>query len=126
MLFIVIGIIMVVVILTTVALRIVASHARLTHHQVSRIQAQYAARAGMVLALENLRTGVWEFAPPATNSCPYSAPCLVSDASFPAAVKSVNVVFLENGTRLNPDSPWCFPPVGSDLCVSSTADFAYP
>lgn len=58
-LFIVIGIIIVVVVLTTVILRIISNQARLTHHQVSRIQALYAAKAGMVLAFEKLRTGAW-------------------------------------------------------------------
>lgn len=51
----VIGIIMVVGILSTVILRVVSNHARFTHHQVSRIQAQYAAKAGVIYALDKLR-----------------------------------------------------------------------
>ncbi|MCX5694509.1 MAG: hypothetical protein NT014_05250 [Candidatus Omnitrophica bacterium] len=54
-LFIVIGIIMVVVIMSTITLRVVANHSRLTHHQVSRIQAMYAAKAGVLYALDALR-----------------------------------------------------------------------
>jgi len=56
-LFIVLTIIIVVIILATVVLRIIANQARLTHHQVSRIQAYYADKAGMNLAFDKLRTG---------------------------------------------------------------------
>ncbi|MDD5252860.1 MAG: hypothetical protein WC416_00960 [Candidatus Omnitrophota bacterium] len=55
-LFIVLGTIIVVLTLSTVILRIMLSQTRLTHHQVSRIQAQYAAKAGINYALEMLRT----------------------------------------------------------------------
>jgi Tfp pilus assembly protein PilX len=54
-LFIVIGIIMIVVILSTAILRVVSNHSRLNYHQVSRIQAQYAAKAGVLYALDKLR-----------------------------------------------------------------------
>lgn len=46
---------MVVATLSTVILRIILTQSRLTHHQVSRIQAQYAAKAGIVYALNKLR-----------------------------------------------------------------------
>jgi hypothetical protein len=55
LLFIVVGIIIVVATLSTVILRITLNQARLTHHQVSRIQSQYAAKAGVNYALEKLR-----------------------------------------------------------------------
>jgi Tfp pilus assembly protein PilX len=55
LLFIVIGTIMVVAALSTVILRIMLSQSRLIHHQVSRIQAQYAAKAGIIYALDKLR-----------------------------------------------------------------------
>ncbi|MDD5505627.1 MAG: hypothetical protein PHR73_02595 [Candidatus Omnitrophica bacterium] len=55
LLFIVLGAIMVVATLSTVILRIILTQSRLTHHQVSRIQAQYAAKAGVVYALNKLR-----------------------------------------------------------------------
>ncbi len=58
-LFIVLGVIIVSVVLATVVLRIISSQSRLTHHQVSRIQALYAAKAGMVLAFDKLRRGDW-------------------------------------------------------------------
>jgi Tfp pilus assembly protein PilX len=55
LLFIVLATIIVVVTLSTVILRIILSQSRLTHHQVSRIQAQYAAKAGVFYALDKLR-----------------------------------------------------------------------
>ena len=60
-LLIVLATIMVVVILGNIILTIMSSQARLTHHQVSRIRAYYAAQAGVNLALEQLRRGVWGY-----------------------------------------------------------------
>ncbi len=58
-LFIVLLLIIVVITLTVAILRITSSQARLIHHQVSRIRAYYAVRAGMNLAFDKLRTGSW-------------------------------------------------------------------
>jgi Tfp pilus assembly protein PilX len=58
-LFIVIGVVMVVAWLSIVTLRIISSQSRLTHHQLSRIRAYYADKAGMNLAFDQLRTGAW-------------------------------------------------------------------
>ena len=54
-LFLVIGVIMMVAILATAVLRIISNQSRLAYHQVSRIQAQYAAKAGVLYALDKLR-----------------------------------------------------------------------
>jgi len=56
-LLIVLGTLLVVASLVAVILSLILSHARHTHHQTSRIQAYYAAQAGMNLALEQLRVG---------------------------------------------------------------------
>lgn len=58
-LFIVIGVVMVVAWLSIITLRIISSQSRLTHHQLSRIRAYYADKAGMNLAFDKLRSGVW-------------------------------------------------------------------
>ncbi len=58
-LFIVMSIIIVVIVLATVVLRITLNQSRLTHHQVSRIKAYYADKAGMNLAFYKLRVGTW-------------------------------------------------------------------
>ncbi|MDP2904668.1 MAG: hypothetical protein Q8O22_00005 [Candidatus Omnitrophota bacterium] len=57
--FLVLSVILVVVILAEVVLNIMQRQSRLTHHEVSRIQAYYAAEAGMNYTLEMLRTGIW-------------------------------------------------------------------
>jgi Tfp pilus assembly protein PilX len=56
-LFIVLGTLLVVVSLATVILSLILSHARLTYHQTSRIQAYYASQSGINYALEKLRLG---------------------------------------------------------------------
>lgn len=59
MLFIVLATLLVVATLANGIMTFVLSHYRQTHHQVTRIQAYYAAMAGMVLAMDNLRSGSW-------------------------------------------------------------------
>lgn len=127
---IVIWVILAVVVLSAVILRIVSNQTRLTHHQVSRIQAQYAAKAGMVYALEMLRTGVWGYSvSSAVNTCVNSGDCPVSDPSFPSAVvgQQVQVIFCPSGSTCGvaPNSHTCNPPTGSDFCIYSTVDFTY-
>lgn len=74
-LFIVLSTLLVVVILANIALRIAASHSRLTNHQVSRIRAYYAAQAALVYTMEQLRKGTWK-APEATQATKHA--CLNS------------------------------------------------
>lgn len=62
-LFIVLGTLLVVVILANVVLSIILSQSRLTHHQVSRIQAYYAAQAGINYALEMIKLGNTDWIP---------------------------------------------------------------
>ena len=129
-LFIVIGIIMVVVILSTVILRVIANHARLTHHQVVRIQAQYVAQAGIVYALEMLRTGTWQY----PTNCANPTGCLVQDPSFPyydfPSQMQARVIFCTAGTQCGgapgpPSKRWCVPPTNEAFCINSTVDFPY-
>jgi Tfp pilus assembly protein PilX len=56
-LFMVLGTLLVVVTFAFIMLNIMLSHPRLTQHQVGRIQAYYAAQAGMNYAIEKLRLG---------------------------------------------------------------------
>jgi Tfp pilus assembly protein PilX len=121
--FIVLGVIMVVVILSTVTLRIVASHSRLTHHQVSRIQAQYAAKAGVIYALDKLRRNDDGVCWPPSGPFPYTrimrssvpAACVVIEAALPTSVSQVDITVND--------------PTASDLPgtqkVSATATFTY-
>jgi Tfp pilus assembly protein PilX len=125
-LFIVLAVIILVVSLSTVILRIMLSQASLTHHQVSRIQAQYVARAGVIYAAEMLRTGSWTFSP--VNSCPNSSPCVVSDTNFPTSVvnQQARVIFCPSGSTCQYSSSPCSPPTGSNFCINSTAVFTPP
>jgi len=56
-LLIVLGMLLIVTSLVAVILSIILSHPRLTHHEASRIQAYYAALAGINYAIEKLRLG---------------------------------------------------------------------
>jgi hypothetical protein len=55
----VLAFILAVVVLANIALVIIGSQARFTQHKVGRIQASYAAQAGINYALEKLRLGDW-------------------------------------------------------------------
>lgn len=84
----VLGTILVVVILINIVLSIISSQARLTHHQVSRIQAYYAGQAALNLAFEKLRTGDWEIG--SFSLCkPELGPCTVTDPDIPYRVDIV-------------------------------------
>ena len=124
-LFIVLGVVMVVSLLATVMLRVISNQSRLTHHQVSRIQALYAAKAGMVYALEQLRVGTWTFSP--TNMCASPGGCSVpNDASFPASVNQpIKVIFCPAGVNCVGASSACNPPTGINFCINTVVDYTY-
>jgi len=111
---------MVVVVLSTVILRVATVHARLTHHQVTRIQAQYAAKAGVIFALEKLRKAdaSWSATTPAVPvvkrmcravSTPYCAAPDVTESGLPSFIQYVDITVYDpaagapnqgiNGTR---------------------------
>ena len=101
-LFIVLGTIIVVATLSTVILRIILSQTRLTHHQVSRIQAQYAAKAGINYALEMLRTNDPDW--PSTGEYTRimrrsgsSSPDF-NEPSLPASIDNVEITVYSPGT----------------------------
>ena len=122
-LFIVLGVLLVVVILSVAILEVIASHARLTHHQVSRIQAVYAGKAGLVYALEKLRVGTagggWNFA-----SCTPGSPCTVPE-TFPSSVSSVKITFQPGGPPARADGSICVPPLGYSYCVDATVNYLF-
>ena len=123
-LFIVIGVIVVVSILAAVILKVISNQSSLTHHQVTRIQAQYVAKAGMVYALERLRTKTWTCSP--VNSCPNPNGCLVADSDFPPQIDSqqVRIIFCPAGSTCQYVAHPCSPPAGSSFCINSTATYS--
>lgn len=120
-------------ILGTILLNFMSSQTRFTHHQVSRIQAYYAALAGMNYAYERLRTGTWAAGtdctclppviccggPPAANSC-----CLATldpnfAATFPHSVSDVEIGIVASGAGT------CITPSGIGACIYSRAVYTY-
>ena len=104
-LLIVLGTLLVVASLATVMLSLILSHARLTYHQTSRIQAYYATLAGMNLARENLRNGTWTTG--SYTLC--KSGCTVNDSDIPYSV-AINIAAL--GTSIDG--------VGRSITVTST------
>ena len=114
-LFIVLGMLLVLTLLASVVLRFTASHYRLTRHEISRIQAYYAAQAGINYAVEMLRVGSWS-----VSSCPSPGCDLPNDSNFPdSVVQPVKIIIIPAG------SPGCNPPGGSTACVSVTTIYTY-
>lgn len=117
-----------VVILANIILVIMKSQSRLTQRQVNHIQAYYAAQAGMIYALENLRTGSW-----AVTSCPPPNGCNMSDSFFPAnirdpltkAARQVRVIICPAGTQCQWATSVCNPPAGSGInyCINTTVNY---
>ncbi len=73
----VLAFILAVVVLANIALALIVSQARFTLHKVSRINAFYAAQAGINYAIERLRTGDWTA--PTTKTLSWDPPCDVED-----------------------------------------------
>ncbi|MFH1190901.1 MAG: hypothetical protein V1670_01720 [Candidatus Omnitrophota bacterium] len=121
-LFMVIGVILLVSILSATILGIATSHTRLTHHQVSRIQAQYAAKSGMVYALDKLRRNDDAVCWPPAGPFPYTrqmkssgSGCDIIESGLPASVSRVDI------TVYAPDSGV----VPGTQKVSATAIYTY-
>lgn len=132
-LLIVLSTIILVTLLALVMLRPLASHARLTHHQVSRIQAYYAALAGMNYAYDRLRVGdpVWPI-PTIENS--YTFELTSIEGNFPHSINSVLIaVAADNDPApiLDPNGnpiPGCNPcnaPAAIPACICTTVDYTY-
>jgi hypothetical protein len=122
---------LVILILSNIILSIISSQARLSHHQVSRIQAYYAAQAASFLAAERLRTGLWSY--PA--NCQFaSGGCNIGSeftGDFPGTINSLNVYFCAVGQKC-PDpagalatNPFCETPPNSDntFCIRAVVDY---
>ncbi len=119
----VLGTILVVVILANVVLRIMLNQSRLTHHQVSRIQAYYAAHAGIVDALEKLRTGDYVLGTHCTEAgggCSYSSK-LAGDDYVPFNINTA-IVYIKDSQSTTSTAP-CYNAYG-DACVSATVAYS--
>lgn len=68
-LIVVIGVMLVVFSLALGALYFIAHEARIAEYKIKRSKAFFAAQAGVVLALEQLRKGVWSGTPAGKDHC---------------------------------------------------------
>ena len=92
-LFIAVAMIMVVAVLATVMLRIISNQARLTHHQVSRIQAQYAAKAAIIYTIDKLRRNNdpgWPATVQFTKTMCRSG-CDINEGDLPGSVQQIDI-----------------------------------
>jgi Tfp pilus assembly protein PilX len=112
-LYMVLATILIVALLASILLNLTLSQSRLTHHGVSRIQAYYAAKAGIVYAMEQLRSG-------GSTNTSYN----LSDSDFPSSVVNkqvaITVTPYGNGTCTS-----AYVPSSVTACVSSKATFTY-
>jgi hypothetical protein len=144
-LFLVLGTILMAIVLANIILTIISNQARLTGHQLGRIQAYYASMAGINLAYERLMNGIWpvpaagahnEYAicreSPAARPVPGGAACVVTDGAFPGtaayiliSVMGTNTAAFNLGAIPNQVSfPACPPtvPAGSG-CINAATNF---
>ncbi len=108
--------------LATIILNIILSHARLTHHQSSRIQANNAAMAGINYGLEKLRLGSAGGGWTAGTDCTTASPCYINDLDFPKSIQNQQVKII-----IIPAGPGCpSPPApAGGACVNATAVYTY-
>ncbi len=92
-------VILLVILLANIVLMVVSSQFRLTHHQVNRVRAYYAAQAGINYALEMIRISAW--APNPNQTYNYSlcaSGCTVNDPDIPHRV-DMRIEPVSNGIR---------------------------
>lgn len=106
--FIVLATVLVVILLANILLGLVSSQSRLTHHQVSRIQAYYAAKSGINYAIEQLRLGNW-LAGGSWTLC--RTGCDINDPAIPGPIQLITITVGEVGGGTRP--------------VSATATYTY-
>lgn len=120
-LLIVLGVILVVSVLVNVVLQIMLNQSKLSQHQISRIQAYYAANAGIVYAFEKLRTG--DYVPGTdcnSDVCNYT---FSAGDYVPANVRSVSIQILTPGQTTIEGLDCSNPPTGVDACINATVDY---
>lgn len=140
-LLVVLATVMVAIILANIILSTMSNQSRLTHHQVSRIQAYYASLAGMNLAYDHLRAGddlaTWPM--PATQApnlfytrflCQDAAinancggPNAIIDVNLPVSLVEVAITVTDRNAPAPPRP--CNAPAGSQLCIDATATYTY-
>jgi len=125
-LYLVLTTLLIVIILSNVLLALVANQTRLTHHQVSRIQAYYASQAGLVWAFEQLRIHQKEpFGTTTWSQCGLTQNCTdipYVDTAFPFTIRNQTVtisVYRPGGMATCPGAP------NESGCVFASVSYTY-
>lgn len=136
-LFIVLATIFIVILLANIILSIMSSQSRLTHHQISRIQAYYSTMSGANYAFDKLRRAddlaSW-YIPASSSSyqfclsrvagsCGAAIPDII-DTNLPISVQSILITVASQGAVL-PTGDTCNPPAGITVCIYATATYTY-
>jgi Tfp pilus assembly protein PilX len=143
-LFMVLATILIVVVLANVVLTIISNQARLTRHEVGRIQAYYGAQAGLIYTMEKIRTGTapaWPFSSAsdryycfaissglgALGKCIDAAapdPCpLIDTIPYDEAVTRSGAYKVQVKVYANPNHP--LPPPNGYITLDSKVDYTY-
>mgnify|MGYP001608167276 CR=1 FL=1 len=110
------------IVLAGIILNIITSNARFSHHQVSRVQAYYAAMAGVNYAVERLRSGSEASCWPATGIisrkiCRTGGTCISVcdpiDDTLPPSISQIDISV----------SDWAGSP--SKRTITATATYTY-
>jgi len=115
----VLGAIMVVIILANIIMTLMSSQSRLTHHQVSRIQAYYAAMGAINYTYEQLRQRVWQAGE--THTIPFD----LGNDFRPASIVSVTVTIVPS-QNTNLIAPCYRPILDGTACISAFVDYTRP
>ena len=127
--------VLIVTLLANVILSVALSQSRLTHHKASRIQAHYAAMAGINYALEKLRLGndVNWFIPPPNYTLGLCRNLTVPqcggvgsiiEPDLPGSIQYVEIRVAAKGTPASADWPACNPAQGI-TCIDAKATYTY-
>lgn len=115
MLVLVLGVILVVIALTSIVMSTMLSQSRLTKHQVDRSKAYYAAQSGINFALEMMRQGKWNNAncgSVCTICNNLALGCNITDTDMPFA--RINITIGPEATGIQGTTP-----------LNATVDYTY-
>jgi Tfp pilus assembly protein PilX len=141
LLYIVIATIVIVIILGNIIMNIMLNQGRLTTHQLNRIQAYYAAMAGINLAYERLRNGNdanWPrpeilfnksytrcICRNASCTCPNGGSSVV-DPAFSPSINFVAITVTDVSATVPPAPMYCSPSApGITTCIASSVNYIY-
>lgn len=124
-LFLVIIVVILAAILATSILRIISSQSRLTHHQISRTQGQYAAKAAVIYAMDKLRRNddpSWSATTPAApvTKTMCRSGCDVNEPDLPNSIQRINITIYDPADP-HPEHQG----ISGTRKITATADYTY-